>query len=427
MKKIVLLLLAGILIFTLMGCNQPVVVQGSELKSDKPRVTSPAASQTELDKLVQGNSAFAFDLYKLLKEQDGNLFYSPYSISEALAMTYGGARTETEKQIATSMQFLLDQSKLHPAFNALDLELAKRGQGAKGADGKGFRLNVVNAIWGQKDFKFSSEYLDLLAQNYGAGLRILDFEKAAEPSRQTINQWVSDQTEARIKDLLPKGSIDELTRLVLTNAIYFNAAWQSQFKKEATVDGKFTLLDGSQTSASLMKQTKSFGYSEGDNYQAVQLPYDGNELSMVIFLPKADQFKIFESGLTGEKAAQIIQGLKSSEVDLSLPKFKIESEYGLSKALKALGMKNAFDSNTADFSGMDGAKDLFITNVVHKAWVTVDENGTEAAAATGVVVGTTSMPVDIKEMKIDHPFIFLIRDMKTGAILFIGRVMNPVN
>jgi serpin B len=286
-------------------------------------------------------------------------------------------------------------------------------------------LNIVNAIWGQKDFKFSSEYLDLLAQNYGAGLRILDFIKAAEPSHQTINQWVSDQTEARIKDLLPKGSIDEYTRLVLTNAIYFNAAWRSQFEKDATTDGKFTLIDGSQVTASLMHQTESFGYSEGDNYQAVQLPYDGNELSMVVILPKLDQFKAFETGISGEKITQIIKSLQGAEVELTLPKFKIESEFGLNKALKDLGMKDAFDPGKADFSGMDGNKDLYISDVVHKAWVTLDEAGTEAAAATGVVMRTTSMPLEIKEMKIDHPFIFLIRDNQTGTVLFIGRVMNP--
>jgi serpin B len=423
MKKIVLLLLAGILLLALMGCNQPV--QASELKSDKPRDTSPAVNSADMNSLVEGNSAFAFNLYQVLKEKDGNLFYSPYSISEALAMTFGGAATGTEKQMASVMQFLLNQDKLHKAFNALDLELAKRGQGAQGKDEKGFRLNIVNAIWGQKDFKFKSEYLDLLAQNYGAGLRILDFINASEPSRKTINQWVSDQTEARIKDLLPEGSINELTRLVLTNAIYFNAAWASQFTKESTSDGKFRLLDSSQITVPMMRQMKAFGYAEGDNYQAVQLPYDGNELSMVILLPQEDQFKTFEASLSGQKVAGIIQSLKNNQVELAMPKFKIEGELGLNKTLRELGMTDAFDPMKADFSGMDGGKDLYISDVVHKAWVTVDEAGTEAAAATGVVVGTTSMPVDIKEMNIDHPFIFLIRDIQTGAILFIGRVLNP--
>jgi serpin B len=423
MKKIVFILLAGILLITLIGCNQPV--QASELKSDKPRNISPSINPTDLSSLVEGNATFALNLYQLLKNQDGNLFYSPYSISEALAMTYGGARSETELQMSSAIQFLLGQDKLHSAFNYLDLELVKRGQGSKGTDEKGFRLNVVNAIWGQKDFKFNEDYLDLLAQNYGAGLRIVDYIKSPEPSRQTINQWVSDQTENKIKDLLPQGSINELTRLVLTNAIYFNAAWASQFEKEATVDGKFTLLNGNQVSAPLMRQKKYFSYSEGDTYQAVQLPYDGNQLAMIILLPRVDQFKTFESGLTGREISQIIQSLKGNEVDLTLPKFKIEAEFGLNNALSQLGMQDAFNPNKADFSGMDGQKDLYITDVVHKAFVSVDEAGTEATAATGVVVGTTSMPVDVKVMNIDHPFIFLIHDIQTGTILFIGRVINP--
>lgn len=423
MKKIILILLAGILLITLIGCSQPA--QASELKSDKPRNTSPNINQADLSALVDGNSIFALNLYQLLKNKDGNLFYSPYSISEALAMTYGGARTETEKQMASAMQYLIGQEKLHSVFNYLDLELAKRGQGAKGIDQKGFRLNVINAIWGQKDFKFKTEYLDLLAQNYGAGLRILDFIKAAEPSRQTINQWVNDQTEGKIKDLLPQGSVNELTRLVLTNAIYFNAAWASQFEKGATTEGKFTLLNGTQITVSMMRQMKSFGYTDGDSYKAVQLPYDGNELSMVILLPELNQFKTFEAGLTGQRIDQIIQSLKGNLVELAMPKFKIEAEFGLNEALKQLGMQDAFDPNKADFSGMNGNKDLYITDVVHKAFVSVDEAGTEAAAATGVVVGTTSMPVNIKVMNIDHPFIFLIRDIQTGAILFMGRVINP--
>jgi serpin B len=423
MKKFVLLLLTGVLLMVLMGCNQPV--QASELKSEKAREASPKVSQSDLDRLIEGNSAFAFNLYQVLKDKNNNLFYSPYSISEALAMTYGGAKNETEKQMAAAMQFLLEQNNLHPAFNYLDQELAKRGLGAKGKDEKGFRLNIVNAIWGQKDFKFKSLYLDLLAQNYGAGLRILDFKKDAEASRQIINQWVSDQTETRIKDLLPKGSVDDLTRLVLTNAIYFNAAWKNQFEKEATSNDKFTLADGSQATVPFMHQSKMLAYTEGEGFQAVQLPYDGNEMSMVILLPELAKFKTFEAGLSGEKVAKIVQSLNSAQVDLAFPKFKIESELGLNNTLKLLGMTDAFDPGKADFSGMDGAKDLVITDVVHKAWVTVDEAGTEAAAATGVVVGLTAMPVEPKEMKIDHPFIFFIRDNQTGAILFIGRVMNP--
>jgi serpin B len=423
MKKTILFFLAAVLLAALVACTQPI--QASELKSDKPRETSPAAGPDDISTLVEGNTAFALNLYQILKDEEGNLFYSPYSISEALAMTYGGARGETGKQMAAALQFQLAQNRLHTAFNALDLELASRGEGAQGADGKGFRLNVVNAIWGQKDFAFTSQYLDLLAQNYGAGLRIVDFIQKTEEARKTINDWVSQQTEERIQDLLPEGSVTELTRLVLTNAIYFNAAWASPFTKEATSDGQFNLLDGTQVTARMMKQTmKSYKYAEGPNFQAVELPYDGNELSMVILLPQSGQFRNFEADLSSQMAG-IVSNLKSAHVNLTLLKFKIEGEFGLKKALSDLGMPVAFSELEADFSGMDGKKDLHIQDVLHKAFVTVDEEGTEAAAATGVIVGTTSMPSNIKDMTIDRPFVFLIRDISTGAILFMGRVMNP--
>jgi serpin B len=423
MKKIIVFILSTIIILSLLGCTQPA--QAAELKSDKPRETNPAVVPADMTALVEGNSAFAFNLYQFLKDQEGNLFYSPYSISEALAMTYGGARGDTEKQMATALQFILTQGKLHPAFNKLDLALASRGQGAKGQDENGFRLHVVNAIWGQQGFKFTPQYLDLLALNYGAGLRIQDFIKSPDPSRQTINQWVSDQTEGKIKDLLPPGSINNLTRLVLTNAIYFNAAWQSQFHKENTADGQFTLLDGSRVTVPLMKQAERYNYAGGDNYQAVELPYDGNELSMVILLPKAGQFQTFEAGLKGQAVESILGNLKSAEVKLTMPKFKVESEFSLKQALSELGMPVAFSESEADLSGMDGAMDLHISDVVHKAYVSVDENGTEAAAATAVIVGTTSAPLEVFNVTLDHPFIFFIRDIQTGAILFLGRVENP--
>ena len=423
MKKTVLFILTVFTLLAVVACAQPAAA--SELKSDKPRQTAPPVDQSDVAAQVDGNSALAFNLYQVLKDTDGNLFYSPYSISEALAMTYGGARGETERQMQAALQFKLPQDRLHPAFNSLDNELSKRGQGAKGADDQGFRLHVVNAIWGQQGFKFTQQYLDLLAQNYGAGLRIVDYIKDAEKSRQTINQWVSDQTENRIKDLLPQGSIDSLTRLVLTNAIYFNAAWQSQFQKNATADGQFTLLNGNKVTVPMMRQMHTFGYTEGTDYQAVELPYDGNELSMVILLPKADRFKAFEAALKAQQVKDIVQNLKSSEVDLTMPRFKVESQFNLKKALASLGMPIAFSASEADFSGMDGQKDLYISDVVHKAYVNVDENGTEAAAATGVVVGTTSMPAKTYQVTLDHPFIFFIRDIQTGAILFLGRVASP--
>lgn len=402
----------------------PTPVKLAMALSDKQRVTLPSVAASDLTELVDGNSAFAFDLYKALSAKDGNLFYSPYSISLALAMTYAGARGETEQQMADTLHYILSQDRLHPAFNALDQELASRGQGAKGKDEKGFRLNIANAIWGQQDYRFLADFLDVLAENYGAGLRLLDFVKAPEESRVTINKWVSDQTEGKIKELIQQGDIDLATRLVLTNAVYFNAAWLNPFDENTTHDGVFHLLDGSEVTAPMMRQTADFGYAIGEGYQAAELPYDGSELSMVILLPDTGQFEKFEGRLNADYLDAIIGGLAYKQIDLSMPKFKFESEFSLSQTLAAMGMPVAF-TDEADFSGMTGTPDLEISKVLHKAFVSVDEAGTEAAAATAVVMRPTGMPSDLVHITVDRPFIFLIRDIATGTIVFIGRVMNP--
>jgi len=421
-KALISVLIVLLLVLPLIACDQPV---GAELvMSDKPRETAPDVSEADLALLIEGNSAFAFELYQALRAEEGNLFYSPHSISVALAMTYAGARGETAEQMAATLKFMLEQERLHPAFNWLDAELAKRGEGAEGKDGEGFRLNIVNAIWGQKDYEFLSDFLDVLAENYGAGLRILDFITETEKSRLAINQWVSDQTEGRIEDLIPQGAIGALTRLVLTNAIYFNAAWEYPFDEDMTADGPFYLLDGGQVSVPMMKQTESFGYTEGDGYQAVELLYDGGELSMVILLPEAGEFEAFEEGFQAQQVCDIISGLQPTEVTLTMPQFEFDSEFSLKDTLAAMGMPIAFSSG-ADFSGMTGNPELFISDVVHKAFVAVDEAGTEAAAATAVIMELTAVPEPPVEVTLDRPFIFLIRDIETGAVLFVGRVLNP--
>lgn len=406
----------------LTSCVQAVA--GEIVQSEKPRVTSPEVTETDLKPLVEGNSAFAFNLYQALREEDGNLFYSPYSISLALAMTYAGARGETEQQMADALHFTLSQNRLHPAFNSLDIELGKRGEGAEGKDDEGFRLHIVNAIWGQKGYHFLPTFLDVLAENYGAGLRPLDFASAPEESRLIINNWVSDQTEGRIEDLIPQGLIDILTRLVLTNAIYFNAAWQYPFNEAITSDSQFYRLDGGEVTVPMMRQTESFDYTEDDNYQAVELPYDGGELSMVILLPRAGQFEAFEESLNAEQVNAIVNALDQRQVALAMPKFEFDSAFKLKEALMAMGMPIAFTEG-ADFSGMTGGRDLFISAVVHKAFVSVDEAGTEAAAATAVIMKVTALPGTPVEFTANRPFIFLIRDIETGSILFIGRVLNP--
>jgi len=424
MKHALLSLLTVLLVLLLVACDQSA---GNELGiSDRPGETSPNIRDPDLALLVEGNSAFAFELYQALRGQEGNLFYSPHSISLALAMTYAGARNQTEEQMAATLHFLLEQEGLHPAFNRLTAELASRGEGAEGKDGEGFRLNTVNAIWGQEDYEFLNEFLDVLAQNYGAGLRVLDFITEPEQSRLTINDWVSDQTEGRIQDLIPQGLIHELTRLVLTNAVYFNAAWEYPFDEDRTADGPFYLLDGGQVTVPMMSQTQSFGYAGGKEYQAVELPYDGAELSMVILLPRAGQFPAFEAGLDGQKVSSIISSLRPIKVTLTMPRFEFESEFSLEDTLAEMGMPVAFSAD-ADFSGMTGAPDLCISDVIHKAFVSVDEAGTEAAAATAVLMPPTSSGIPSVPVKVtlDRPFIFLIRDIRTGAVIFVGRVLNP--
>ena len=420
-KKLTAVLVV-VLLLPLIACIQPAAAE--VLKSDKERIASPDVNPSEQALLVEGNSAFAFALYQALREQEGNLFYSPHSISVALAMTYAGARSQTAEQMAATIQFLLEQERLHPAFNWLDAELASRGEGAQGKDGEGFRLNIVNAIWGQKDYGFLPAFLDVLAENYGAGLRILDFVNETEKSRITINDWVSDQTEDRIKDLIPPGVISSLTRLVLTNAIYFNAAWEYPFDEDVTADGDFYLLDDRQVIVPMMKQTELFGYADGEGYQAVELAYDGGELSMVILIPESGHFQAFEEDLEAQRVRDIISDMQNAQVTLMMPKFEFDSEFSLKDTLAGMGMPVAF-SGEADFSGMTGTLDLCISEVIHKAFVSLDEAGTEAAAATAVVMDESEMPGEPVEVTIDHPFIFLIRDIGTGAILFVGRVLNP--
>jgi serpin B len=385
---------------------------------------APAANATELAELVAGNTTFAFDLYQALRsERDGNLVYSPYSLSLALAMAYAGARGETERQMADTLHFRLPQAQLHPAFNALDQELDRRGQGAGGADGQGFRLNVANALWGQEGYRFLPEFVDLLAADYGAEMTRLDFAREKK-ARSTINDWVSEQTEGKIQELIPAGLLDPMTRLVLTNAVYFNAAWARQFDPRATQDGIFYLRDGGSVSTPMMHQAAAFAYAEGPDYQAVVLPYDGYEIAMDILLPAEGQFEAVERSLDAGQVETMLEGLVEQQVALTLPRFEFESGFDLGAVLAAMGVPLAFTLQ-ADFSGMTAEEGLLISDVIHQATISVGEAGTEAAAATAVVMPPSAIPEDFVTVVVDRPFLFLIRDLQTGTILFVGRVMDP--
>jgi len=372
--------------------------------------------------LIRGNSAFAVDLYGRLKEKEGNLFFSPYSISTALAMTYAGARGDTEAQMAKVLHFGLGQDKLHGAFQQVAGQLKPRGKKP------GYQLSVANALWGQEGYKFLDPFLHIGQTHYDGGLRPVDFA-ASETARKRINTWVEKETRGKIKDLIPSGVIDSLTRLVLTNAIYFKGDWLSQFDKAKTKDKAFTLQDGKTVQTPTMHQTGKFGYMETPLFQAVELPYVGRDLSMTILLPRAkDGLPAFEKTLTADKLAQWLRGTRRPrKVILSLPKFTITCNVPLSAVLQAMGMTDAF-SRKANFAGINGkSNDLYIKAVLHKAFVDVNEEGTEAAAATAVVVATRSArrPLPPVVFKADHPFLFVIRHRLSGSILFMGRVANP--
>jgi serpin B len=377
------------------------------------------------EQLVADNNAFALDLYHAVSGMGDNLIFSPYSVSVALAMTYAGARGTTEQQMAAALHFTLPQDQLHAAFKSLEDSLPQAETGDTQSEDQRFRLAIANALWGQSGYPFRQDYLDLVAEDYGAGLQLVDFLADPEAARQHINDWISQQTQDRIKDLLPPGSVDAATRLILTNAIYFKAAWQSQFEAAATQDGPFHLLDSSTVSVPMMSQTAQFGYSAGQGYQGVVLPYEGNRMAMVILLPDQGQFTAFENALSADQFDSILGSVVWQQVALSMPRFSYESEFGLKDTLAQMGMPDAFEPGVANFSGMSDQNNLFISDVVHKAFVKVDESGTEAAAATGVIVGVTSVPAAPLEVTIDRPFLYMIYDQNSHAILFLGRVLNP--
>ncbi len=315
---------------------------------------------------------------------------------------------------------------LGPAINALQAALDSRNGTFTSFDGtdQPVALHVANTAFGQRDLTFQPDYLDVLASRFGAGIRLVDYKTDAEGARGLINRWVSDQTEQRIPQLLQKGTLDEMTRLVLVNAIYLKAPWLTPFMLDATKSGPFTTADGTVVQAQLMKlETTPLLYAKGAGWQAVEVPYLGGSLAMTLIVP--DDLVTFEATFDAAAFTKVVGALASKEVDLSMPKFDIQTATGLGDQLAAMGMPLAFDPNAADFSGMTTTEQLYISAVVHQANITVDEMGTEAAAATAVVAGATALPADVTELTINRPFLFALRDVPTGAVLFLGRVVDP--
>jgi len=376
-------------------------LQISDLEWTNPKPTAkafdPAESVNEL----------AFDLYrKLAGQEDGNLFFSPYSISSALAMTYGGARGETAEQMEEVLHFGGPETT-HLSFSYLRETLnniQKEGH---------VQLSIANSLWPQKDYPFLPAYLTLIKKYYGCEITPVDYKADAEDARRRINTWVENQTNDKIKDLIAEGFLNAQTRLVLANAIYFKGDWASQFKQEATHPAPFTLIDGTTVDVPMMSQAADFKMARTETVQALELPYESGDLSMIILLPNPGE----KPALTSLDDLEF----REMEVMVQLPKFKIETEFYLGKTLSALGMPLAF-SGKADFSDMDESHNLSIDEVIHKAFIEVNEEGTEAAAATAVGIRATSMP---PQFIADHPFLFLIRENSTGTILFIGRITDP--
>ncbi len=373
--------------------------------------------------VAEGNNAFAVALYGQLRKQDGNLFFSPESISTALAMAYAGARGDTASQMAKTLDFTLPPKQLHPAMGALLTDL--------NAAHDGYQLSVANALWAQQGYTFLDNFLKLLKSDYGAGLNQLDFKGATEEARLKINRWVEQKTQDKIKDLLQPGALRPTTRLVLTNAIYFKGDWQTPFDKAQTKNEDFYLSPGKTTAAPLMHRAGGFSYFDGGTFQALEMPYKNKQLSMIVLLPKdRSGLPALEQSLTAANTQQWLSQLAPvPKVIVTIPKFKSTQQFELSTTLSAMGMPEAFAGN-ADFSGMTGHRDFAISAVIHKAYVDVNEEGTEAAAATAVTMMAMAMRAPQQAPPIfraDHPFVFMIRDNRSASILFMGRMADPGN
>ncbi|MBS3820882.1 MAG: serpin family protein [Phycisphaerae bacterium] len=399
---------------------QAIDAPAGEQRKPPPPLTDNART------LAGGNAAFAMDLYAKLRSQEGNLFLSPHSISTALGMTYAGSRGDTASQMRDVLHFELDQGQLHPSFKNLTAHLQAREKEGE------LELRVANGLWGQKGLTFVKEFVQCVKEHHDAELHAVDLQHSTEKVRQTINAWVEEQTKGKIKDLFQQRVLDDVTALVLVNAIYFKGNWDRPFEKRATREAPFTLLTGKKIDVPMMQKEDEFGFLDKKTFKVVQLPYAGGDLAMVILLPnKSDGLPELEKSLTLDQVTGCLGKLSHRDVNVYLPRFRMSSMFRLDETLRQMGMKDLFSKEKADLSGLlkpaqvEGP--VYIQAVVHKAFVDVNEEGTEAAAATGVAVtaeaASISMPPVI--FRADHPFVFMIRDRQSDSILFMGRVVDP--
>ncbi len=413
---------ASALIAITLGCGAPEVAPpGTETRSSKARITAPAPA-ADLEQTVRDTNTFGFDVFKRLVTGDENLAFSPYSLTTALSMTYPGARGDTQTAFEKTLRLTLPADRFHRAMNTLDLALESRGQNASGRAGKAFALRSNNQLFAQQGLALKPDFLDVLAVEYGAGVRLLDFAQAPEPSRKAINDWVNVNTQKLIPELIAPGLITADTRLALVNTLYFNAGWKKPFDKASTATGPFTRSDGTVMQVSFMagNDLEARTGRLGD-VDVLELPYSGDEVSLLVLMPPAGKLAALEASLDGAKLAEFVGALKDSTNAVRLPRFEARTRARADDVLKALGLEVAFSSQ-ADFSGMTDAEKLFITAVVHEAVVKTDEDGTEAAAASAVIVGRVSIP---QYFEVNRPFVYVVRDRATGAALFVGRITQP--
>jgi len=414
---LIILIIAVLVIVVALTTQKPT----EEPIIEKPVVKEPAIKPEGIESIITANNQFALDFYSEIKGEDENIFFSPYSLSVALAMTYEGARGKTAEEMRSVFYFPQEDSFRRESYLSLDSWLTR--------EETEHELNIANALWAQEGFAFLQEYFDIITAYYQGLIENLDFIKDPEGSRIIINKWVEEKTKEKIKDLIPKGLINNLTRLVLTNAIYFKGDWVQEFDKKETREQDFYITPEQTVKVDMMRrldEEAEFPYYETENLQILEMSYSGKETSMLVLLPKKHNLEEIEEQLTLENLSTWQENLEEKEVRVYFPKFKLETKYFLGNLLSQMGMPAAF-TKFADFSGMTGEKNLMITEVIHQAFVEVDEKGTEAAAATAVLFGETVSPIEptIPVFRADRPFIFLIQEKETGSILFMGRVLNP--
>jgi serpin B len=405
--------LTSVLLATILACST-----GGTMETGKPK-PEPEAEPGEC--IAVRSNRFAVDFFEQVRAREGNLFFSPFSISTARAMTYAGARGRTAEQMAEVLHLPEDRHTVRSGYRSLTDEVNEAARGEEGV-----RIEVANALWGQVGYEFLPEFLQVLEEYYDAELNEVDFVGAAEAARERINTWVAEATNGKIEDLIPRGALDAMTRLVLTNAIYFKGLWNNQFDEAKTEQAAFHTAPGESKQVHMMHQKADFAYGETPDCRLLEMPYVGETLSMVVALPPEDSsISELEERLTAERLERWLGALRVREVDVFIPRFKLETKFSLTGDLGQMGMRDAFAGSAADFSGMNGKKNLFVSDVIHKAYVEVNEEGTEAAAATGVVVGITAVTEPPPVFRADRPFLFFIRHKPSGAILFLGRVMDP--